>query len=123
LTLIDCETSRQKRGTPWASPQIVSPGGLVVCARRSCCELASQRFAINSLNMESNRSTRSSYTVATIMNSIARLPFFRDVSQEQLSRALELAPTLYERFLAGRDRQFAAEMTPLLDQTFGFRSN
>jgi hypothetical protein len=85
-------------------------------------EFVSRGYSYSTLAIESNVSTRSSYSVDRIMTSIAALPFFRTVPHEQLTHAVTLAPTLYSRyFRAGLERQFAQEMKPLVHRAFGVR--
>ncbi|MFZ6757530.1 hypothetical protein ACO0K9_09910 [Undibacterium sp. Ji50W] len=82
-------------------------------------ELTMAGFSPSTMCIESNKATSSSYLIHTIVRSIASLPFFQSVSQEQLAISLRLAPELYARYLPpGEQQQFFSELIPVLRDVF-----
>ena len=78
-------------------------------------ELSRAGFEYSTVPVTTNPATPSSYSVQKIIQSIARLPFTSGVSSDQMDRALELAPTLYARYLPVEHRsRFTSAVSALL---------
>lgn len=82
-------------------------------------ELTRAGYTPSSIEIEINEATPSSYSIETIVAGIANLPFFQLVSTERLLEALDLAPSLYSRYLRnGDEKRFPQEIGSVMRNAF-----